>query len=507
MIELKLYYILLLIIILILLLKYKECFCRCRKNGFSVGGDFGDWWDDNVRSTGAVQSLEGATEDMSHEYRTRVTNQGGLATTVETRSEVIAGDVSSGVVGSVRGVGMAIDAYEDGEMTRGMIDVGTALTDSERVVLNRFDHNCARGTSSDRQVCQILADIGFDTFIEKAGFIANMKRISDNAHDIIVHINIISDAKSTAQCTELFTTVEGILVSALLAVAPELLIGMELVISTIGVGIVAACGAIQLSNIPDEEKENMTYTLAGWIQYRLGPMISGSVNDIYIPEPENNYMTDIYDADVRKFVQFKLRFITENPEEARLMCDNSIDMCSGLSVGMSNARKSKIVFDAVKRLYMDSYLTPTPQRTKRKFMYATLAAAITFKIAESSEYDMNHCIATQQLLSCNNDHVFPPGGDYRHLANEYDNNMCNLYKKRENIPEDIPCCNKGWNTDISSIDTHVDENNITRNIFIKNDGSKCVSPPHYPDIQNHSIQTTKRVWNSSKNTYHTNNPQ
>lgn len=496
-----------LLLLLIISLYHLVSKCGCRGNGFSVGGQLGAWWDANVRSTDTVQALEGVTENMSREYRTRVTNQGGLTNTVETRSEVIASDVSSGVVGSVQGVGMAIDDVNDGEMTRAMTDVGMALTDSERGVLNRFDHNCARGTAADRQVCNYLDTMGFDTFIEKAGFIANMKRISDYAHDIIVDINIINDAKNAAQCTQLFATVEGILIAAITATTGPMSIGLDFLVATIGVGIVAACAAIQLSNIPDEEKENITYTLAGWVQYRLGPLINGSEDDIYIPAPENNYMTDIFDPDVRRFVQFNPRFIIENPEEADIMCENSIDTCNGLSVGMSNAQKSKIVFDAVKILYEDSYPFPTPSRTKRKYMYATLAAAITFTIAESSEYDMNHCIATQQLLSCSNDHVFAPGEDYRHLAQEYENNICNLYKKREDLEEDIPCCNRDWNTDISSTETHVDENNITRNLFIFNDGSKCVSPPHYTDIQNHSIPTTKRLWNNSKNTYYSDRPQ
>ena len=492
--------ILIIFIILIILIKHLLCRsrCRCKIDSFKVGGQIGEFFEE-------------LGDTISHEYRTHVTNRGGIVQATTSGAGEVASDLSEGASHVGVGLGMAADRIEDGAIVDGLTGVGMALTDTERNVLNQFDNNCQAGTQANRQVCQLLDDIGFDTLIEKGGFIANMKRISDNAHDIIVNINIINDAKSAAQCTEIFETAEAILVAAITAITGPLSIGMDFLVVTIGVGIVAACAAIELSDIPNEEKENITYSLAGWVQYRLGPLITGSENDIYIPDPENNYMTDIIDSDVRKFVQFDPRFITENQEEADIMCENSINLCSEFTRHLSNAQKAKKVFDKVKTIYDDRYPTPTPARTKKKYMLATLAAALTFAILEEAIdpliYNAEKCTATQQLLFCGDDHVFAPGEDYRHLAEEYENTKCNLYSKREDLAEDISCCAKDWNTNVSTVDTHVDENGITRSIFIKNDGTKCVAPSHYINVQNHSNPSIKRFWNSSKNTYYTNRPQ
>ena len=220
-------------------------------------------------------------------------------------------------------------------------------------------------------------------------------------------------------------------------------------------------------------------------------------------------MTDIFDPDV-KFVKYNPKFIIENRFDADNMCEKSIDICNGINTAIDNAQIAKEVFDKIVEIYEESYPFQTPERTKKKYMYATLAAATTFTVAEVAgiNYDMNKCIGTQQLLSCRDDYNFSSDEDYRHLAEEYENNVCNLYKVRENIPEDIPCCEKGWNTNISSVDIHVDENNISRPIFTKNDGTKCVAPPDYINVQNHnSNPSMKRLWNSSKNTYYVNRPQ
>tara|TARA_B100000902_G_scaffold301561_1_gene289353 strand:- start:900 stop:2423 length:1524 start_codon:yes stop_codon:yes gene_type:complete len=498
----------LIFVIIIFLINYLLSRCRCNRNNFKVGGQFGEWWDENVRSTSVIQSLEDTTDDIDHtltrEYNRHTQQHGGsLVQTIE--------DNTSQGLENMGDVAVTLSEGPpegwDGVLVNSVTEVGMSLTYNERTILNNFDHNCQRGTQANREVCQLLDNIGFDSLIEKAGFIANIKRISDNAHDIIVNINILNDAKSSVECTQLFGTAEAILISAITTITGPMSVGIDFIVATIGVGIVAACSAIELSNIPDEERENISYTLAGWVQYRLGPLISGSKDDIYIPAPENNYMTDIFDPDIRRFVKYNPRFITENIDDADNMCESSIDICSELTEQMENIMIAKKVFNKVKNIYAQRYLNPTPQRTKKKYMYATLASAVTFAAAENSDYDMNKCIGTQQLLSCRDNYNFSSGEDYRHLAEEYETNVCNLYKKRENISEDIPCCEKNWNTNISSVDTHVDENNITRSIFIKNDGTKCVSPPHYINVQNHSNPSIKRLWNSSKNTYYNNRPQ